>query len=74
MKTFTEQSDSIPSSQEPLVVKAKSIKEARYNACGLLSVSGPRSLKFQAEDGSGFFISLYEGQGKIRDKNGKVIG
>lgn len=71
MKTYTQQSDSMPADYEPRVVTGKTVKECREKACAMLSVSGPRGLKFSAEDGSGFVVSLYDGQDYSWDKNGR---
>lgn len=65
MKTFT--------SESGRTIQAKTLRDARWEACSMLSVSGPRGLRFQAEDGSGFEVSLYEGAGRAWDANGRTI-
>jgi hypothetical protein len=71
MTTYTEriQTDVV----EPIVIRAKTLKEARRQACGMLDVSGPRGLTFDADNGSGFTVSLYDGEDSAWDAAGRTI-
>lgn len=74
MKTFVGTAD-----QKTDVIRAKTLRAARKQACSLLSIEDNRELEmYEVDDqgkptGAGFYIALYEGRDRAWDRRGNTI-
>ncbi len=67
MKTFRDPQGFFPE------IEAPTLKAARVKACRMLDVSGPRSLRYESDAGSGFVVSLYDNEDEAWDAAGRKI-